>query len=61
MKSHGCAGFQVSKLEETCGHVGIIVEEAEEGVLELWEFLLAGHSLIILQVVVQQVNCFLFK
>ena len=56
MEGHGCAGLEVSELEETSGHVGVVVEEAEELVLELWEFLLIGEAGVVLEVVVEKVN-----
>jgi hypothetical protein len=37
--------------------VGVVVEESEEFVLEFGEFLLARESSIILEVVVEQMDC----
>ena len=41
--------------------MGVVVEESEELVLELWEFLLAWESLIVLHIVVHQVDGFGFE
>lgn len=58
MEGHGGAGLEVSELEEASCHVGVVIEEAEEPVLELGELLLAGQAGVVLQVVVQQVDGF---
>lgn len=38
--------------------MSVVVEESEEFVLELWEFLVAGESGVILHVVVKQMDGF---
>ena len=58
---HRCSRFEVSELEEPSGHVSVIIKESEVGVFELWEFDWIGHSSVVLQVVVEQVNGFRFE
>lgn len=58
MEGHGGAGFEVAELVEASGHVCVVVEEAEELVLELRELLLAGEATVVFEVVVQQMDGF---
>ena len=61
MEGHGCSWLEVSKFEAAGAHVGVVVKEPEEGVLELWELFLTGEACVVLHVIVHKVDALWFE
>lgn len=58
MEGRGGTGFEVTELVEASGHVCVVVEEAEELVLELRELLVGGEAGVVFEIVVQEMDGF---
>jgi hypothetical protein len=60
-KIHGGARLQISEFEKPTAHMSITIEEPPEFVFEFREFCFTRITLIPLNIMIQNVNCFRFE